>query len=392
MKVDYFCAKFPYPDNYLNNDNYFCGGSIIAANELIFELQKKGVDSNVFTTSHSNQYEVLKDPHLTIHRYPTHLKVMSSNISLNMKKEVLKRKEVPDIVHTHFDLPPTPYIGYKYAKEKNIPLIITYHGDWISNYGNIFRKIAVSGINNFQVKKILDYAKIIISPSEYYINESSFLPKYSDKIEVIPNGINTEKYDINYSKLECRNILEIEPNACVILYLGALTKRKGADILIHAYSTIAKEFPDSILLIGGTGALKPELEQLISKYQLEKQVKILGYVDEDVKPLLYRASDIFCLPSTISTEVFPLVLLEAALNHLPIITSDLQTFQCFIENGKNGIFAKRGDINDLSNILTELITERKKREMLGECAYTNAKSYSWSDIADKTIKLYNRLS
>lgn len=390
MKIAYFCGKYPYSEKItMPNGSYFCGGSIVAAFKLINELVKDNYDCSVFTTSHDGKERFETYHHLNIFRYPTNFRLFSSNVSFKLAYMPLQHPA--DIVHVHFDLPPTPLWGYLYAKVKNKPLIVTYHGDWLDNYGGFFRRLIVKIVNLFVVDRILTHANIIISPSQYYIMESQFLRKYEEKIRVIPNGVDLDQSDIKLSKFECRERLDLPKDSKIILYLGALTSRKGPDILIRSVYELSRIDPSVQLLVCGTGELESALKNLVKTLNLESHVKFCGYVDEDLKFAYYRASDIFCLPSTVSTEVFPLVLLEASACGLPVVVSDLETFRCIVQQGYNGYSTKRGDIHDLTEKLNHLLQNEDERTQLGLNARTLAEQLSWAKVATATSACYREL-
>jgi glycosyltransferase involved in cell wall biosynthesis len=390
MRIAYFCGKYPYSENIIvPNSSYFCGGSIVAAFKLINELVKDGYDCSVFTTSHDGKEKFETFNHLNIFRYPTNFRLFTSNISF--KLAYMPLQQPTDIVHVHFDFPPTPFWGYLYAKIKNKPLIVTYHGDWLDNYGSVFRRFIVKIVNSLVVDRILRHANIIISPSQHYIKESHFLRKYEEKICVIPNGVDLVQSDTKLSKSECREKLSLPKDSTIILYLGALTPRKGPDILIRSVHELLKIDPRIQLLICGTGELESALKNLVTTLKLEKSVKFYGYVDETLKNVYYRASDIFCLPSTRSTEVFPLVLLEASACGLPLVVSDLETFRCIVQPGYNGFFTRREDIQDLAEKINYLIQNEDERIRLGSNARALAEQFSWAKVATATSKCYQEL-
>jgi len=390
MKIAYFCGKYPYSGNStVPKDPYFCGGSIIAAFKLVDRFAKYGHECSVFTTSSDRNAEFETHDHINIYRYPTIFRLFSSNISLKLAYKPLQHSA--DIVHIHFDLPPTPLWGYFYSKAKKKPLIVTYHGDWLDNYGSFFRRFIVKIVNVLIVNRILSHAGIIISPSQFYINESRFLKKYKEKIRVIPNGVDFNRSAIQHSKSECREKLGLPKDSKIILYLGALTPRKGPDILIRSIYELSRSDPDIQLLVCGMGEMESELKNLAAKLNLEKNVIFCGYVDESLKNVYFQASDIFCLPSTRSTEVFPLVLLEASSYGLPLVVSDLETFRCIVRRGYNGLFAKREDIQDLAEKLNHLLQNEDERTRLGFNARSLAEQLSWEKVAAATSDCYQDL-
>lgn len=386
MKIGQFITAFPSKE-YIPDEKIY--GSSRAAYDLSICLAKKEHQVNVFTTSDTFDDKVEYSKNLTVYRYGTNIKLFSTRMSFGMFYKTIDKNV--DIIHVHFDIPPGPFAGLRLAKMTKKPLVVTYHGDWDESYGSFFRKKGVSFFNRNFVDKLLIQANQIISPTENYIEESRFLKKYKDKIVVIPNGIDKKQFEVMKSKIECRKMLNLPLDSKLILFLGAINLRKGPDILLMAMVEVLKKCINVNLIFVGDGNFAPELKSLAIKYGMEKNIYFSGYISENLKPFYYNAADIFVLPSTINTEVFPLVLLEAMASNLPIITSDLHTFENIIEDGKNGLITKKGDSIDLSTKIIQLLENDEFRNKLSENAKNNIEKYSWDNIAEKTELIYNEL-
>jgi len=224
MKIVYFVNKYPYD---YSISQYSFGGSSIAAFNLAIQIARRNHSVNVCTTSANTADSIDIRKNLTIYRYGTNFSLLSSNISYGMLLKSLRHKS--DIVHTHFDIPPSPISGYIYAKKHSLPLVVTYHGDWVDCYGGALRRIGTYLNNKLLVDKILSRASIIISPSHHYINRSRFLAKYNEKVIVVPNGVNLSDFDAPYSKNQCRSILGLPIDKKIILFVGHLSPYKGPD-------------------------------------------------------------------------------------------------------------------------------------------------------------------
>jgi len=388
MKINYFITHFPYKGHFDDKDyfaRYKYGGAELAAYYLALEMAKKN-EVNVFTASIDSKDFFEEYNGVNVHRYGTKFRIENGNISFGLFTKPLSHDA--DIVHAHFSTPPGEIAGLRYAKKKNVPFILTYHGDWQESFGGLIRRFALSFYNKCLLDKILSGADIIISPSEYYINESRFLPEYRDKIVVIPNGINIDDFNISYSKEECREKLGLPPDKSLILFVGNLIPYKGPDVLVKAMQKIIKEVPDTELVFVGSGKMKAELIELSKKLGVGKYVNFAGFVEEHLKPLYYNAADVFCLPSTLNTEVFPIVLLEASACGLPMVVSDLDTFKCIIDNGYNGLFTKRGNENDLGSALIYLLENEEIRKMMGRNATRRVEEYSWKRVAEAIERVY----
>ena len=395
MKIGYFVGHFPYKDPFNNiagyTKRYYYDGGINVAYNLALSIAKRDHEINVFTTSIDFSDSCERYNNISIYRYGTNLRIASSNFSFNL---FLKpRRHKVDIIHTHVGNPIADLAGYAYMKRNiNVPSIITYHGDGQEGIGSFVRNTGVSLYNKYTLDKVLSCADVIISPSEYYIDESRFLGKYRDKIVVIQNGINIEYFDIPYSKEQCREKLGLSIDKNIILFVGNLTPYKGPDVLVKAIPRIVKDVPDTELVFVGSGGMISELEMLSKRLGIEKNVKFTGFIEESLKSLYYKAADVFVLPSTMNTEVFPLVLLEASASGLSMVVSDLDTFKCIIEDGYNGIVTKRRDEKNLADAIIYLLDNEGVREKMGENARKKIKDYSWEKIAEKTEKIYEDVS
>ena len=391
MKIGYFVTRFPYGDN-LDNKEYFkryvCSGAENVAYYLATNMAQRGHEIKVFTTS-INSKNSIEHKDVTIYRYGTNFRIEKENISFEMFQEPLKHEV--DIVHAHYYTSIGPLVAVRYAKMKEKPLVLTYHGDSDEKHGNIIRRVSVVFYNKYLLHKVLSYAKVIITPSEYYIEESKFLGKYKDKIVVVPNGINIRDFDVPDSKENCRKSLGLPLHSNILLFVGKITPYKGPDVLVRAMPEIIKNVPDVELVFVGSGELKDKLEELSKKLGIWERVRFMGFVEERLKPLYYKAADVFVLPSTMSTEVFPVVLLEASAFGLPIVTSNLNTFKSIIEDRYNGLFTKRGDENSLADAIIYLLENKDVRENMGKNARKKVEDYSWDKIVEKTEKVYEKV-
>ncbi|GAI37436.1 unnamed protein product, partial [marine sediment metagenome] len=109
MRIGYFITHFPYKDHVNTNEDfkqYHCGGAEIAAYCLAIEMKKRGHEIDVFTTSANSKYSIEKHENITIYRYGTDFRILTSNISFGMFRKPVKHDV--DITHVHFDIAPGP--------------------------------------------------------------------------------------------------------------------------------------------------------------------------------------------------------------------------------------------------------------------------------------------
>lgn len=108
---------------------------------------------------------------------------------------------------------------------------------------------------------------------------------------------------------------------------------------------------------------KAELERYIREHGLTDKVKLLRDQTGEQMDALYRAADLFVLPS--SREPASISQLEAMAYGLPVICSDTNGTACYVENGRNGYLFRDGDPDSLYRAVRQLAGSRRLRETMG---------------------------
>ena len=386
MKIGYFINHFPYKINY---SQYWCGGSGNVAYNLATHMALRGHEISIFTTSIDSNASTEQYENIDIYRHSTNFRIKNSSMSLSMFLNATKYKV--DIVHAHLTNSVNEFIIPRYTKRKNIPLLVTYHGDPEKNMGGFIYKTGVSFYAKYVLDNVLSRADLIISPSEYYIDESGFLGKYRDKIVVIPNGINIKDFDIAYSKKESRKKLGLPFDGNIILFVGTLSLFKGPDVLLKAMPKVIKNIPNAKLVFVGSGPMKEGLEMQSRKLGVERHVKFTGFVEESLKPSYYKAADVFCLPSTMITESFGIVNLEAMACGVSIVASKIGGIPDVVKDMENGLLVPPKDSNALADAIIYLLENEDQREKMGKNGRKKVEDYSWERIAEETEKIYKEL-
>ncbi|MDD1694077.1 MAG: glycosyltransferase family 4 protein [Methanoregula sp.] len=106
-----------------------------------------------------------------------------------------------------------------------------------------------------------------------------------------------------------------------LIFAGRLIKEKHADVLIEAMRILVRDKPDIRLLIIGEGPEEELIRDLIEKYSLDGNIRVMGFLDtHDTVLSRMKSSKVFVLPST--REGFGIVALEALACGLPVVTVD----------------------------------------------------------------------
>lgn len=151
------------------------------------------------------------------------------------------------------------------------------------------------------------------------------------QFELIPNGIDLEKYRFNPSiRREFRKTLRICENQSVIGHIGALSYIKNQTFLIDMLTRL-NEKNDTVLVLIGKGEDEEKLRAYAKQTNTEDKVVFLGFVNNTHEYL--NAFDLFVFPSLF--EGLPIAVIEAQANGLPVLMSDTISKQaCVAGNSK----------------------------------------------------------
>jgi len=304
-------------------------------------------------------------------------KIRNTNITLGLFFALLK--ENFDIIHTHFPTPWSADISMIISFLKRKPLILTYHNDAVTA-GKL--KVLVEIYNRVFLKLLLKGSTKILITQPEYINRSKYLYKYKNKIEIIPNGIDTKIY---FQK----NINKI-PNQ--IFFLSILDRHhtyKGLDCLIKAIKIVRTKIPDIKLIVGGSGELVEEYKTLTKGLGLEKNVEFRGFIESNKLVDLYNQSELFVLPSTGIQEGFGIVLLEALACGTPVIATNIVGIAKEIKDNKCGIIIPCNDAKKLAQAIIRIIKNinlQKKMIIKGKLLIQD--KYDWNKIVKMMENLY----
>lgn len=241
--------------------------------------------------------------------------------------------------------------------------------------GNSFQKILL--------RKTLIMADkvVILSPRQkrFFIK---LVPE--DKLLIIPNVVNLDMF---HDRIKSRpNESEVK-----VLFIGGdASKRKGIYDLIEAIPIVLKKYGSNVLFIflgiGNSGNLKT----ICRKKNINKFVKFLGYVDEQIKIDFIISSDIFVLPSY--AEGLPIAMLEAMAAGLPVISTPVGSIPDVIEDNINGFLIQPGNYLKLAEKIVILSTDKKLRIKMGNKNKQKIiKEYDIEILTNKLEKIYNNI-
>ena len=223
-----------------------------------------------------------------------------------------------DVLHLHTSYW-TGFLLEELAKEAGIPKVILHAHSTAVDENDPEKRLALSRRHEeikraFSPDLATDYWACSRLAADWLFGPQ--IPR--DRISIIKNAIDVEKYRFNMQKRsKIRDQLNLG-DAFVLGTIGRLSYLKNHSFLVDLFSRFHQKYPHTKLLIVGDGELRGDLSRQILDKNLERDVLLLGWKN-DVENYL-QAMDVFLLPSR--SEGLGIAAVEAAASGLPCIVSD----------------------------------------------------------------------
>ena len=348
--------------------------------QSIFQLARSGhahgIENKVLSLSHSKDGRVIQMDGHQAYRAKTIFEIASTPFSFAVfKKFALMAKEA-DVIHYQFPFPFMDVVHFATRHKK--PTVVSYQSDIIR------QKILLNFYAPLQ-NKFLASVDRIVTTSPNYLATSEVLQEHSDKVKVIPIGLDQASYPeateqkINYWKSRFSKPF--------FLFVGMLRYYKGLHILIEAAQ--GADYPIVIL---GSGPIQIALKTQAAKLGLTN-IHFLGLRSDEDKVALLNLCYAVLLPSHLRSEAFGISLLEGAMFGKPMISSEIGTGTTFINiTNETGLAVSPGDPAALREAMDYLWEHPEQAAEMGRNAVLRyRKHFTARDMANAYAKLYQEL-
>jgi L-malate glycosyltransferase len=212
-----------------------------------------------------------------------------------------------------------------------------------------------------------------------------------NKVSVVYNGVDLKQIAAENSDDNPFADADWAGASHVITCLANIRRVKGIDTLIQTAQRVCRELPDAVFVIAGSlyeRDYSEEMQSMIRRLGLEKNVKLLGFVGDPV-PLL-KMSDAFCLLSR--SEGFCNALLEAMACGVPSVVTRVGGNPEAITDGENGFLAPVEDDAIAAERLLTLLRDPEQGARIGESGRKSVQTrFSAEGMIQKLIGVYRDL-
>lgn len=294
----------------------------------------------------------------------------------------LLKEQDYDIVHVHTPIA-AAVTRLVCRKLPSITVMYTAHGFHFFKGAPLINWLLYYPIEKYLSK----YTDVLITINKEDFARAKTKFRKTKHIEYVPGvGVDINKFsDVVIDRGLKRKEIGVPEDAFLLISVGELNKNKNHQIVIKAL----KELNNTNVhyIICGVGSMRDQLTQLIQKYGLEDQIKLLGY-RQDI-PELLKASDVFVFPS--KREGLPVSLMEAMACGLPSVVTRIRGNVDLIEHRINGILCDPTKSDDFKEALSELFHNREKRLQMGKASLKKVDNYSNQFVIKRMDSIYIEL-
>ena len=340
---------------------------------LIEESDKKGVFSMVAVKKGSAFAHYCKEksiPHIVL-GYKNELDVLTA---WRIKKACKTHKI--DLLHAHSSHShamavissvfgnKTPVV---LSRKVDFPIKNNWFSRWKFNHKSIAQIICVS-----------DAIRKILAPDL----------KRTDHLSVAHDGIDLDRFQLKKGIQKLRKEYKIAQNRTIVANISAIAPHKHYYTFVDTAKKVLTKNTNFHFFIIGDGPLRNAIESYVSQNNLQENITFTGF-RQDI-PEIFPDIDVFLMTS--ETEGLGSTLLDAAANHIPIVSTNAGGIPEFIEHKKTGFLANVYDSDELAKWLIFTADNPDITQKTTTNAYIKLlNGFTKAHMAQKTLEIYAKI-
>ena len=280
------------------------------------------------------------------------------------------------LVHAHF-LVPQGWVAAQVLRASRVPLVVSVHGsDLLALNGPLARAVQ---------RGALARADLVTVNSEATAHAlAARFPHVLAPIITLPMGYDPAVFSAAGREAARR---------LGLLYVGRLSRQKGADVLVEAFAHVLTRVPDATLTLVGDGPERPRLLALVRTLGLEPRITFLGALAQEHLPRLYRESACTVVPSRADAsgeEGQGLAAIEAMACGCPVVASRSGGLTSLLDDDARGLLVPPGDSGALAAALHSVLGDpaSARRRALAAAQHVRA-HFAWPALQPTLLATYD---
>ena len=270
-----------------------------------------------------------------------------------------------DIIHIHYPDPMATLALFLSGYRGKV--IVHWHSDIVK------QKVLLQFVKPL-LNWLIHRTDLILGTSPVYVSDAPMLKSVQSKVDYLPIGVRERTPDANLVAM----IRNQYPGKKIVYSMGRLVAYKGYEYLIEAAMMLPDDY---VILIGGSGPLKGNLQSMVRKYQLQHKV-------------YYWDCDVFCLISVMKTEAYAIVQVEAMSCGRPIVATKIpgSGVSWVNEHGVSGLNVTPGSPEEIAYAIQRICEDPYVYEKYSMGAlYRYHRLFTLEAMTDGLIKHYEKV-
>ena len=239
------------------------------------------------------------------------------------------------------------------AKYAGVPVILSalHSTGWPDGVGQL---------NRLLTRITTGFIAVASAHGEHLVKYEKF-PQ--DKVFVIPNGIDTNRFQFDpCGRQQWRDKLGIPQDSPVAGIVAALRPEKHHELFVRAADEVVKQLPAAHFIIVGDGPERGNIEGWISNLGLKKNIHFAGCTSEI--PEVLSAMDLFALTS--HNEASPVSILEAMCCARPVVATNVGSISESVLDSKTGFLVEAGNLEQTADRWLRILQDRNASYEMGQ--------------------------
>lgn len=264
----------------------------------------------------------------------------------------------PDIVHIQHLSHLSTNIPIITKEDLDIPVIFTIHDFWMfcvrgqlltpdyrmcvgPSEERCVSCLKYLHVNHEEYKLYRNHMNAVLRSIDYFLAPSKFIRQFYINMGVPEDKVIYSRYGFNKELIHYRKKIYSPGDSIRFGFVGRVIPPKGVHLLLRSFSSIKEKKRSTLAIYGNTGKDRMYLQNIASN-----GVEFRGSFNNSEIDHILDSIDVMVVPS-IWYENSPLVIQEAIMKGIPIITSDIGGMAELVKDGINGLLFRVGDYDDL---------------------------------------------
>ena len=211
----------------------------------------------------------------------------------------------------------------------------------------------------------------------------------AQRITVLPNGVDIKRFVPDHGSRGLRRSLGIRPDDFLIGFAGSLKPWHGVELLLEAFARLRQQNLKLHLLIVGNGPQRDAVKACVSWLGIVESVTFTGSLPHEQMAPVLASMDVAVAPYVDIPDFYfsPLKIFEYMATGLPIVASNAGDIGAIVRHGETGLLFSPGNVDDLTDCLRRVVTDRALAGRLGTQARRWVEEHSWDRNVQAVIGL-----